>query len=209
MLAQGICSAGLQVARVPFDWHVYLYRMGTVGKPLKSRSKRKDVQMTTAAAKAPKRASALIAVERFIEASITSAVAWIFGITTSVYLLYLFADLWLIPQGHMTALWPLGIAPVNDWGLTYTGREGAFLALGEACVALVALAMSMVVRPFVRRIGLVLCLAWPMLWAMHMVLYASFETSPRSLGLAVAMMFVCACAVHRGARLWRQHPKHK
>lgn len=166
--------------------------------------------MAQAAAKAPtQRHGALIAIERFIEASITSTVAWVFGISTSVYLLYLFADLWLMPQGQMTALWPLGIAPVNDWGLTYTGREGAFIALGEACVALVALAMSMVVRPSIRRLGLILCLAWPALWAMHMVLYASYDTSPRSLGLAAAMMFICACAVHRGVRLWRQRPTGK
>ena len=165
--------------------------------------------MAHAVAKVPKHTGALIAIERFIEASITSAVAWVFGVATSVYLLYLFAELWLMPDGRLTALWPLGISPVNDWGLTYIGREGAFLALGEACVALVALAMSVVFRPWTRRAGLVVCCAWPALWAMHMVMYASYETSPRSLGLAVAMLFVCACAVHRGARLWRQRPSGK
>ena len=165
--------------------------------------------MAHAVAKVPKHTGALIAIERFIEASITSAVAWVFGIATSVYLLYLFAELWLMPEGRLTALWPLGISPVNDWGLTYIGREGAFLALGEASVALVALAMSMVYRPWTRRAGLIVCCVWPALWTMHMVLYASYETSPRSLGLAAAMLFVCACAVHRGARLWRQRPAGK
>ncbi len=165
--------------------------------------------MAQAVAKVSRSTGALIAIERFIEASITSAVAWVFGIATSVYLLYLFAELWLMPDGRLTALWPLGISPVNDWGLTYVGREGAFLALGEASVALVALAMSMVARPWLRRAGLMLCLAWPILWTMHTVLYASYETSPKSLGLAGAMLFICACAVHRGSRLWRQRPTSK
>jgi hypothetical protein len=165
--------------------------------------------MAQAAAKTQKRTGIFVAIERFVEASITSAVAWVFGIATSIYLLYLFAELWLMPQGRLTALWPLGIAPVNDWGLTYVGRDGAFLALGEACVALVALAMTMVARPWIRRAGLVICFAWPVLWAMHTVLYAAYDTTPRSLGLAAGMLFVCACAIHRGTRLWRQRPTGK
>ena len=152
----------------------------------------------------------LISIERFVEASITSTVAWVFGIASSLYLLYLFAELWLQPTARMTALWPLGIAPVNDdWGLTYVGREGAFLALGEAVIVLVALALSMVIRPSFRRLGLLLCLAWPALWATHAVLYASSDPDPRWIALAGGLLFVCACAVHRGARLWILKPHTK
>ena len=152
----------------------------------------------------------LISIERFVEASVTSTVAWVFGIASSLYLLYLFAELWLQPTARMTALWPLGIAPVNDdWGLTYLGHEGAYLALGEAVVVLVALALSMVIRPWFRRLGLLLCFAWPALWATHAVLYASSEPGPRSMALGAGLLFVCACALHRGARLWSIKPHKK
>ena len=166
--------------------------------------------MSQAAAQTSTFRGVLISIERFVEASVTSTVAWVFGIASSLYLLYLFAELWLQPTARMTALWPLGIAPVNDdWGLTYLGREGAFLALGEAVVVLVALALSMVIRPWFRRLGLLLCFAWPALWAAHAVLYASSDPGPRSSALGGALRFVCACAVHRGARLWSLKPPKK
>jgi hypothetical protein len=144
-------------------------------------------------------------IESIVEASLASAVVWLFGLATAIYLLYLFAELWIEPTTRLTALDALELAPANDnWGLTYTGHMGAYLALGEAVAVLVALALSMVFQPWLRRLGLVLCVGWAGLWTTHVVLAAGSQPDLITIGLAGGLIVVTASAIYRLCRLWSQ-----
>lgn len=144
-------------------------------------------------------------IESMIEASLASAVVWLFGLATAIYLLYLFAELWIEPGARLTALDALELTPASDnWGLTYVGQSGAYLALGEAVVVLVALALSMVYQPWLRRLGLFLCVGWAGVWTTHVVLAAGSQPDLITVGLAGGLIVVTASAIYRMFRLWPQ-----
>lgn len=144
-----------------------------------------------------------------VELALSTSVSWAFGLITGAVLLYLASGLWLYQM--MTAT-PLSLidsgSTQNLWGLTYTGRAGAFMAFGQAAGVILALGMSVAIVPRVRRIGLLAVLFWSGLWAAHAVyLVATAWGGPladlRLLAIAAGLLLIFGCVVHRTSCAWR------
>lgn len=148
-------------------------------------------------------------VSAMVELALSTVTCWAFGLTTCAVLLYLASGLWLY---QLTSATPLTIVDASSshklWGLTYAGRPGAFIALGQAAGVLLALGLTLASVPRLRRLGLFAVLFWTGLWAGHAVyLVATAWGGPlsdlRLVAIAVGLLLIFGCAVHRAASSWR------
>jgi hypothetical protein len=144
-----------------------------------------------------------------VELALSTVVCWAFGLTTCAVLLYIASGLWLYQL--MTAT-PLSILDAGSsqklWGLTYTGRPGAFMAIGQAAAVLLALGMSLGNVPRIRRLGLLAVLFWAGLWAAHGVYmvataWGGLLSDLRLVAVAGGLLLIFGCAVHRTLCAWR------
>ncbi|MCC6659540.1 MAG: hypothetical protein IT437_01510 [Phycisphaerales bacterium] len=144
-----------------------------------------------------------------VELALSTVTCWAFGLTTCAVLLYLASGLWLY---QITSATPLSIldagASQKLWGLTYSGRGGAFIALGQAAGVLLALGLTLSGTARLRRLGLFAMLFWTGLWAGHAVyLVATAWNGPlsdlRLVAAAVGLLLIFGCAVHRTSCSWR------
>ena len=148
---------------------------------------------------------------RMIEIAFTTTIAWFFGLATAGILVYLAMGLY---TGDRIFASPPALLNPDDsshpFGLSFTGMNGAYAAVGMAAGVMVALGMSMMFNSGMRRLGLLALMFWSGLWAYNGVMAVSggwsgtkWQGDDRMLIAALSLIAVFACMVHRAIRCWR------
>jgi hypothetical protein len=152
-------------------------------------------------------------VSRVIEVAITTAVGWAFGMATAAALVYLAMGLY---TGDRLFASPMVLLDPQDashpWGLSFTGMQGAYIAVGMAVGAMAACGMTMMFSGLFRRLGLLALIFWSGMWAADAVLLLSQNwntggaTGNKKLLMAAgSLLIIFACMLHRAWRVWRVH----
>lgn len=150
-------------------------------------------------------------VSRVVGIAITTSVAWLFGLATAVLLIYLAMGLY---TGDRIFASPMVMLDPQDsshpWGLSFTGMQGAYIAVGMAAGVMICLGMSMMFNGSLRKLGLLGLIFWAGLWTADAItlisrgwLNGSWTGDKRLLMIAGGLLLIFACMVHRAWRVWR------
>jgi len=150
-------------------------------------------------------------ISRVVEIAITTTIAWLFGLASAALLVYLAIGLY---TGDRLFASPLAMLDANDaghpWGLSFTGMQGAYIAVGMAAGVMAALGMSMMFNGSLRKLGLMALIFWSGMWAVDAVMVVSlgwaaggWTGDKRLLMIAGGLVVVFGCMVHRAWRVWR------
>ena len=150
-------------------------------------------------------------VTRVIEIASTTTVAWLFGMASAVLLVYLAMGLYTgdrLFASPMVMLDPQDSA--HPWGLSFTGMQGAYIAVGMAAGVMAALAMSMMFNGSLRKLGLLALIFWAGMWSADALMLVKqgwtangWTGDKRLLMAAGGLLLIFACMIHRAWRVWR------
>lgn len=150
-------------------------------------------------------------VTRLVEVAITTTVAWAFGLASAVVLVYLAMQLYtskVLFASPMLLMDPADAT--HPWALSFSGLQGAYVAVGMAAGVMVLLGMSMMFNSPLRRLALLGLIFWSGVWMVGSLqvvkagwVSGSWTGDKKMLLVAGILLVVFACAIHRAWRVWR------
>jgi hypothetical protein len=114
--------------------------------------------------------------------------AWFFAVGTVLAVCWAFLSCMGNPDSHNGMM----SSEIDDaWGLTYTGRHGAPLALAEAVIVVLALWASRTRKATYRPIGHLILILWAALWMANAFYVLGDGTF--NLIYVMSFLFLCTC----------------